>query len=59
MSHWIIAPVVLPAMMAPLIGYVMRHDIVLARVASAASGGAAEASRASFWSSRAPFWSYF
>ena len=37
MSHWIIAPVVLPAMMAPLIGYVMRHDIVLARVASAAS----------------------
>ena len=29
------------------------------RVASAAPGGAAEASRASFWSSRAPFWSYF
>ena len=37
MSHWIIAPVVQPAMMAPLIGYVMRHDITLARVASAAS----------------------
>ncbi|MGP6089201.1 monovalent cation/H+ antiporter subunit D [Antarctobacter jejuensis] len=37
MSHWIIAPVVLPAMMAPLIGYIMRHDITLARVASAAS----------------------
>lgn len=35
MSHWIIAPVVLPALLAPLIGYVMRHDIVLARVASA------------------------
>ncbi|SMX32115.1 monovalent cation/H+ antiporter subunit D [Maliponia aquimaris] len=37
MNHWIIAPVVLPALMAPLIGYVMRHDIVLARVASVAS----------------------
>lgn len=37
MSHWIIAPVVLPAIMAPLIGYVMRHDITLARVASVAS----------------------
>ncbi|MBV7395392.1 monovalent cation/H+ antiporter subunit D [Mameliella sediminis] len=36
MSHWIIAPVVLPAMLAPLIGYVMRHDIVLARTASVA-----------------------
>lgn len=34
MSHWIIAPVILPALLAPLIGYVMRHDIVLARVAS-------------------------
>lgn len=36
MNHWIIAPVVLPALLAPLLGYVMRHDIVLARVASAA-----------------------
>ncbi len=36
MSHWIIAPVVLPALLAPLIGYVMRHDIVLARAASVA-----------------------
>src|SRR6056297_2465305 len=34
MSHWIIVPIVLPAMLAPLIGFVMRHDIVLARVAS-------------------------
>ncbi|WP_375690887.1 monovalent cation/H+ antiporter subunit D [Pseudooceanicola sp. LIPI14-2-Ac024] len=34
MSNWIIAPVVLPALLAPLIGYVMRHDIVLARAAS-------------------------
>ena len=32
--HWIIVPVVLPAMLAPLIGFVMRHDIVLARTAS-------------------------
>ena len=34
MIHWIIAPVVLPALLAPLIGYVMRHDISLARAAS-------------------------
>ncbi|MCT4684037.1 MAG: monovalent cation/H+ antiporter subunit D [Roseicyclus sp.] len=31
-----ILPVVLPAMLAPLIGFVMRHDIVLARTASVA-----------------------
>ncbi len=37
MSHWIIAPVILPAMVAPLIGFVMRHDIKLARSASFAS----------------------
>ncbi len=36
MSHWIIAPVVLPALLAPLIGYVMRHDLTLARAASLA-----------------------
>lgn len=34
MIHWIIAPVVLPAILAPLIGFVMRHDITLARAAS-------------------------
>ncbi|GAA0287155.1 monovalent cation/H+ antiporter subunit D [Rhodovulum strictum] len=34
MSHWIIAPVILPALLAPLIAYVMRYDIVLARAAS-------------------------
>jgi len=34
--HWIILPVVLPALLAPIIGFVMRHDIVLARVASVA-----------------------
>lgn len=34
MNHWIIAPVVLPALLAPLIGFVMRHDITLARAAS-------------------------
>ena len=32
--HWIILPVILPAMLAPLIGFVMRHDITLARSAS-------------------------
>jgi len=34
MSHWIIAPVILPALLAPVIGFVMRHDISLARIAS-------------------------
>ncbi|WP_428924874.1 monovalent cation/H+ antiporter subunit D [Marinibacterium sp. SX1] len=34
MNHWIIAPVILPALIAPLIAFVMRYDIVLARVAS-------------------------
>lgn len=32
--HWIILPVVLPALVAPLIGFVMRWDITLARAAS-------------------------
>jgi multicomponent K+:H+ antiporter subunit D len=36
MNHWIIVPVVLPALLAPLIGFVMRHDITLARAASLA-----------------------
>ncbi|MEL6645667.1 MAG: monovalent cation/H+ antiporter subunit D [Pseudomonadota bacterium] len=36
MMHWIIVPVVLPALLAPIIGFVMRHDIVMARVASVA-----------------------
>jgi multicomponent K+:H+ antiporter subunit D len=34
MMHWIIVPVVLPAMLAPIIALVMRHDIGLARIAS-------------------------
>ncbi len=34
--HWIILPVVLPALLAPVIGFVMRHDITLARIASVA-----------------------
>ncbi|SHL69723.1 multisubunit potassium/proton antiporter, PhaD subunit [Roseovarius litoreus] len=34
MTHWIIAPVILPALLAPIIGFVMRHDIGLARAAS-------------------------
>jgi len=36
MSHWIIAPVILPALLAPIIGFVMRQDITLARIASVA-----------------------
>jgi len=34
MNHWVIAPVILPALLAPMIGFVMRHDIQLARIAS-------------------------
>ena len=36
MNHWIIAPVILPALLAPLLGFVMRHDFILARAASLA-----------------------
>jgi multicomponent K+:H+ antiporter subunit D len=36
MSHWIIAPVLLPAMLAPIIAMTMRHDMVLQRVFSLA-----------------------
>lgn len=34
MNHWIIAPVILPALVAPVLGFVMRHDLSLARVFS-------------------------
>ena len=37
MNHWIVAPVVLPAVVAPLMALAMRFDIVLARVFSMAS----------------------
>jgi multicomponent K+:H+ antiporter subunit D len=40
MSHWIIAPIVLPALLAPLIAMVMRHDLPLARAASVAGTAA-------------------
>lgn len=40
LNHWIIAPVVLPAMLAPLIVMWMRHDIVLQRVFSLAGTAA-------------------
>ena len=36
MNHWIIAPVVLPALLAPIIAFVTRHDIVLSRTFSLA-----------------------
>ncbi len=36
MNHWIIAPVILPALLAPLIAWLMRFDIVLARTFSVA-----------------------
>jgi len=35
-SHWMIVPVILPALLAPLIALVMRHDVPLARTASVA-----------------------
>ena len=34
MNHWVIAPVVLPAVLAPIIVLWMRHDIILQRVFS-------------------------
>lgn len=37
MTHWIIAPVVLPAIMAPILLMGARHDMVLARIFSIAS----------------------
>ncbi|MFN3294150.1 MAG: monovalent cation/H+ antiporter subunit D, partial [Gemmobacter sp.] len=37
MNHWIILPVVLPAVMAPLIVLGMRHDLTLQRVFSVAA----------------------
>ena len=36
MNHWIIAPVILPAMLAPFIVLAMRHDLSLQRVFSMA-----------------------
>ncbi|MEM0946031.1 MAG: monovalent cation/H+ antiporter subunit D [Pseudomonadota bacterium] len=36
MMHWIVVPVVLPAILAPIIAFVMRHDMTLARTASMA-----------------------
>ncbi|EKE44493.1 NADH dehydrogenase (quinone) [Oceaniovalibus guishaninsula JLT2003] len=36
MNHWIIAPILLPALLAPIMAVAMRHDIVLARVAGLA-----------------------
>ena len=37
MNHWIIAPIVLPAIMAPILMMAARHDVVLARIFSIAS----------------------
>ncbi len=35
MNHWIVVPIVLPALMAPFIVLAMRHDLLLQRVFSA------------------------
>lgn len=37
MNHWLIAPVILPAVMAPFIVAAARHDIVLQRILSIAA----------------------
>jgi len=37
MNHWIIAPVILPALIAPLIVLAMRHDLGLQRIFSLAA----------------------
>lgn len=37
MSHWIILPILLPALTAPLLALAVRHDIVLARTFSLTS----------------------
>ena len=37
MNHWIILPILLPALVAPLIALAMRFDITLARIFSVAS----------------------
>ncbi len=39
MMHWIVLPIVLPAVVAPLIGFVMRHDITTARIMSLVATG--------------------
>ena len=46
MNHWLVAPVVLPAFVGPLIVLGMRHDLVLQRVASVAATAAQLAARA-------------
>ena len=38
MDHWIIAPIVVPALVGPAIMLLMRHDLVLQRVAALVSG---------------------
>lgn len=40
MNHWIIAPVILPALLAPFIVLVMRHDLSLQRIFSTAGTAA-------------------
>ncbi|GAB4261730.1 MAG: monovalent cation/H+ antiporter subunit D [Pararhodobacter sp.] len=37
MEHWIIAPIVVPALVAPMIVLTMRHDLTLQRIAGLAS----------------------
>lgn len=38
MDHWIIAPLLVPAVVAPFILLLLRHDLLLQRVAALASG---------------------
>jgi multicomponent K+:H+ antiporter subunit D len=40
LNHWIVAPVILPALLAPVILLAMRHDLLLQRVANLAGTAA-------------------
>ena len=40
MNNWIIAPVILPALVAPFIVLLMRHDLFLQRIFSTATTAA-------------------
>ena len=37
MSHWLVIPVILPALVAGILVLALRHDILLQRIASLAS----------------------
>ncbi len=38
MEHWIVAPIILPALIGPMMVLTMRHDVSLQRIAGIATG---------------------